>query len=277
MTYRPEHLPHGGDEWTKLSRNMLWRWSDALQAKAKFGPAASSIQRDPALRDYVKGIKFSETTQGDASAIGSLGTFWVLDPSDPDVGIWGANIVSQDDLIAAQNGGYPMVSGFYMKIASIPPPSVMRDIYKRPGWFQDGFVQDYQDYYEPKAPPPVAATPRVFPPAYELSVNDNQIWVAKTAEESAAADDANPHPGVSYAGAGMWEKWVSTTESPSASGLPRPLIAFDSSTGTAGKARTEFDSVKAAAEKGDQGAQQALDYLGLKYNKPPGGFGGFPF
>lgn len=102
--------------------------------------------------------------------------------------------------------------------------------------------------------------------AIELSVNDDFIWTARTAGESASNDPDNPHPGISIAGPGMWERY-SGGMTPSQAGLPRPILTFNAATGLIGPATTEYSTVKAAAEKGDPGAQSAMQSLGLRFTQ----------
>jgi hypothetical protein len=264
------------DEQTRrtLDQNQWLRWSDRLIRKAPFGPTATQLSMDPEIRKYLlPGVRLAEGSDVDAYAFGSQRTFWVLDPQDPDAGIWGLNAVARADLVAQAAAGAPMASGYFMRIGKVPPPEVMKRKMDELS-FMPGFAAQYWQIYPD--PDKVAAdaakaaaakkaeeeTPKPYVrPTLELTVVDNTIIANKTAEES-RRDEA--HPGVPLAGPGVWQKYVGN-QSPKEFGLPRPIVAFQEDTGEVTPAVEEFESIKEAAQKGDAGAQQALTYLGLSW------------
>ena len=257
MTYRPEKLTP--DEKAKQERSTYLRWSDELAKKGPFGPSARELLNDPQIRKFLlPSLKLSEGDDAAAIAIGSLGTFWVLDPSDEDVGIWAANLIANEDLRKAQAGGYPMVTGFYARIGEIPPPDVMRDKFRSLPFQRQARDAYFAVYPDPEKNKPAAAPPPVIKPiqrpTLELTVIDNEIVANKTAEES-AEDEA--HPGVPLAGLGAWERFLGEKK-PKDVGLPRPILAFNEDTGEVTPAVEEYESVRDAAQKGVRGAHEAL-------------------
>lgn len=264
MTFRPPQLTPA--EKAKQMNNAELRWSDELGGKGPYGPTARELQLDPGIRkSLLPNLKLSDTTDPSAHAISSLRTFWVLNPADSDCGIWGANLVADADVVAAQAGGFPMASGFYRRIGDIPPPEVMRGKARQYS-FQPGFSEAYDLLYpdpEKNKPAPQEA-PKLKPiqrPTLELTVIDNEIIACKTSEDS-ASDEA--HPGVPLAGIGAWEKFMGDKK-PRDYGLPKPILAFQEDTGEVTPAHEEYESVKLAAQKGDPGAQEAMKALGLAY------------
>lgn len=264
MTFRPPQLTPA--EKAKQMRNPELRWSDDIAAKGPYGPTAKELQLDPEIRkSLLPNLKLSEGSDAGAHAIGSLRTFWLLDPADPDNGIWGANLVADQDVRAAQEGGFPMASGFYRRIGDIPGPEVMRGK-ARQYIFQPNFKDEYDRLYpDPEKNKPAApAAPVLKPiqrPTLELTVIDNEIIACKTSEGS-AGDEA--HPGVPLAGIGAWEKFMGDKK-PRDYGLPKPILAFQEDTGEVTPAHEEYESVKLAAQKGDPGAQEAMKALGLAF------------
>jgi len=103
------------------------------------------------------------------------------------------------------------------------------------------------------------------PPAKELTIfnNGNSAFTAVSAQES--MDPAGPHPGVSGAGPGMWEKFVGTNVKPEAVGLPpgQYLLAYNN--GNFGAATQEYNSLLPEARTGDTYAQQVLRGLGISF------------
>lgn len=65
-------------------------------------------------------------------------------------------------------------------------------------------------------------------------------------------------------------KDVSGGKRPAALGLPAPLVTFDESIGDYRPAKEEYDSVYAAARRGDNGAQMALADIGVQPPQSPG-------
>ena len=93
---------------------------------------------------------------------------------------------------------------------------------------------------------------------------DGTTFGAVSAEESAADD--GPHPGLELAGEGAWEDV--TDQSPEDFGLPYPVLAYQPD-GTVRPAVEEFQQTVAAAEGGDEVAQQVLAYLACGGDGPP--------
>lgn len=268
MTYRPPTLTQ--DDKQRLLNHTHYRFSDILNGKSSaiFGPVAQTLANDAELRKFlIPGLKLAETNDDHAHAIGSGRTIWILDPEDEDTGIWGINVVSDFDVRSAQQVGAPLWTGFFYKIGKIPTPEAMKKRYGDRD-YPPGFRAKFEQYYPPtdkakeegEAQPPPVIQP-IERPTYEMTVIDNDIIVAKTAEESAADES---HRGVPLAGIGAWKKFMGK-KTPKDFGLPRAILAFQEDSGEVTPAVDEYESVKLAAQQGDRGAQEAMRYLGLSF------------
>lgn len=111
--------------------------------------------------------------------------------------------------------------------------------------------------------------------AVELTVSEDgvTIWTATSPQASAQASDANPHAGQSIINPGAWEQYGGG-ETPTGLGLPKAILSYQPD-GTVQPAVEEYQSVMAAAMRGDPGAIKALRSIGIT-NIPaaPGGIGG---
>lgn len=259
-----------------LDSNPYLKREGVIGGRATYGPTASALAQDPDIRRYlIPNLLLSETSVVESQALGSFRTYWILNPSDPDKGIWAVNVTTPGSVMAKNDAGAPMVDGYYYKIGDIPPVEVMRSKFDTMS-FRPGFRDDYHRFYpDPlieaanKSAAEKAAEDKRIGEALrpieretlELSVVDNIIIANKKAVDS-AEDEA--HPGVSLAGKGAWKRFVGDKK-PQDFDLPKPLLAFDPDSGTVGPAREEYESVLEAAQKGDRGAQAALEYLGLRY------------
>lgn len=259
MTYRPQRIEQADRD--ALNKRWDLMPTDNAWGRGYIGPQLDVVNRDPVLKNYLNpGTVVTEADQANGSAFGSLGTVWFLD--GPDVGIWGVNVTSNEDIKQAQAAGSHVPTGYLKKLGHrIPPYNELKDYITRDGWFQPGFADAYLRIYN-KAAIEAAAQPKIPLRAKELSVNGNSIWVANTDSESKEDNPLNPHPGVSILGTGAWEQYAEPDE-PAAHGLKYPLLAFDASTGKVAPAKVEYDSVLAAAKAGDPAAVQAFQALSL--------------
>src|SRR5579872_2505338 len=124
MTYLPPDL--SPQDIATLKREPPLRWSPDTFDGTIWGPRAKELLANPLIAPSLKpGLKLAEASVVGADAIGSQRTYWILDPTSRDVGIWGVNVMSDKDSAAAQAGNYPMVTGFFQKIGAIPPPQAM--------------------------------------------------------------------------------------------------------------------------------------------------------
>lgn len=268
MTWRPPVLTD--KDAADLERRPQFRSSGALEGMgAIFGPSINALKRVPGVAQVlIPGLTLADAT-GPQVAMGSFGTYWVLDPANElERGIWAPNVLGEEDIKAAEKVGAPMVRGFYIKVGDLPAPAVMLGMLRNPSsGFQRDALERYKAFYpdavaDKSATSGTSTTPDVVVPmTYELSVSDNTIIVAKTEVESKGED---LHPGVALAGRGAWEKYVAGGKQPKDFGLPRRLLAMQED-GKVLPATEEYESIRAAAQQGDSGAQQALQYLKLSW------------
>jgi hypothetical protein len=102
---------------TQFNNRLDLRFSDKLisSSGSTWGPSPDILKK--LFPQYWSGLNTTDQAiSGNITAFGVNNTFWILDPNNPDVGVWGLNITDVPWVQAAQQAGAPMVSGWYTKL-----------------------------------------------------------------------------------------------------------------------------------------------------------------